>query len=115
ASDGTIYWSLIYDHGLIKSTDQGNTWNQTIPSATLKTGHPIELPDGRIVAPGPKTLMISADKGGTFTPLGAALPFMPNSVTYSPFRSAFFIEQFDCNNAVVAHAISRYGFDYRQP
>jgi hypothetical protein len=115
ASDGTIYWSLIYDHGLIKSTDQGNTWTQTIPNGTLKTGHPIELPDGRIVAPGPKTLMISADRGGTFNPLGAALPFMPNSVTYSPFRNALFIEQFDCKNAVVADAISRYGFDYRQP
>ncbi|MEA2700668.1 MAG: hypothetical protein QOI66_4939 [Myxococcales bacterium] len=115
ASDGTIYWSLIYDHGLIKSTDQGNTWTQPIPNGTLKTGHPIELPDGRIVAPGPKTLMISADKGVTFIALGAALPFIPNSLTYSPFRNAFFIEQFDCKNAVVADAISRYGVDNRQP
>ena len=54
ASDGTIYWSLIYDRGLIKSTDQGHTWTQPIRAATLKTGHPIELPDGRIVAPGPR-------------------------------------------------------------
>ena len=29
------------------------------------------------------------------------------------YRNAFFIEQFDCGNAVVAHAISRHGFDYR--
>jgi photosystem II stability/assembly factor-like uncharacterized protein len=113
ASDGTIYWSLIYDHGLIKSTDQGNTWTQPIANGTLKTGHPIELPDGRIVAPGPKTLMISTDKGGTFNALGTAMPFTPNSITYSPFRNAFFIEQFDCGNVVVADAISRYGFDYR--
>jgi hypothetical protein len=28
-------------------------------------------------------------------------------------RSAFYIEQFDCNNQVLANAISRYGFDYR--
>ena len=63
--------------GLIKSTDQGKTWTQTIKGGTSKTGHPIELPDGRIVAPGPKTLMISTDKGDTFQPVGAMLPFAP--------------------------------------
>jgi hypothetical protein len=115
ASDGTIYWSLIYDRGLIKSTDQGKTWTQTIQGGTLKTGHPIELPDGRIVAPGPKTLMISKDKGVSFQPVGEMLPFTPNSITYSPYRNAFFVEQFDCGNAVVANAISRAGFDYRAP
>jgi len=113
ASDGTIYWSLIYDGGLIKSTDQGRTWTQSIAGNTLKTGHPIELPDGRIVAPGPKTLMISADHGASFQPVGEPMPFTPNSITYSPYRNAFFIEQFDCGNAVVANAISRAGFDYR--
>src|SRR6185369_6250048 len=70
ASDGTIYWSLIYDRGLIKSTDQGRTWTQTIQGGTLKTGHPIELPDGRLVAPGGKTLMISSDQGASFQPIG---------------------------------------------
>jgi photosystem II stability/assembly factor-like uncharacterized protein len=113
ASDGTIYWSLIYDRGLIKSTDQGRTWTQTIQGGVLKTGHPIELPDGRVVAPGPKTLMISSDKGATFKAVGEQLPFTPNSITYSPRRNAFYVEQFDCGNAVVAHAISRAGFDYR--
>ncbi|HEY2731960.1 MAG TPA: hypothetical protein VGK52_18590 [Polyangia bacterium] len=113
ASDGTIYWSLIYDHGLIVSSDQGRTWTQTIQGGTLKTGHPIELPDGRIVAQGGQTLMISTDKGETFKPLGTVLPFNPNSISYSPYRNAFFIEQFDCGNAVVANAVSRFGFDYR--
>ena len=113
ASDGSIYWSLLYDHGLIRSMDQGNTWTQTIQYGVLKTGHPIELPDGRIVAPGPMTLMISSDKGMTFKPVGAALPFAPNSITYSPYRNAFFVEQFDCNSQVLANAISEYGFDYR--
>jgi hypothetical protein len=113
AADGTIYWSLIYDRGLIKSSDQGKTWSQPIAAGTLKTGHPIELPDGRIVAAGPKTLMLSTDKGATFTAVGAALPFTPNSITYSAHRSAFYVEQFDCGTAVVAHAISRHGFDYR--
>lgn len=113
ASDGTIYWSLLYNHGLIKSTDQGNSWTQTIQYGTLNTGHPIELPDGRIVAIGPMTLMISSDKGVTFKALGTAMPFAPNSIAYSPYRNAFYIEQFDCNNQVLADAISRYGFDYR--
>ncbi|HVY36401.1 MAG TPA: hypothetical protein VHM31_00645, partial [Polyangia bacterium] len=113
AADGTIYWSLIYDHGLIKSTDQGRTWTQTVQAGVLKTGRPLELPDGRIVAAGPKTLMISTDKGASFTPIGPALPFVPNTIAYSPYRNAFFIEQFDCNDAVVANAVSRLGFDYR--
>ena len=113
ASDGTIYWSLIYDRGLIKSTDQGRTWTQTVQAGVLKTGRPLELPDGRIVAAGPKTLMISTDNGGSFSPLGEAMPFAPNTIAYSPYRNAFFIEQFDCGDAVVAHAISRFGFDYR--
>jgi len=43
------------------------------------------------------------------------MPFVPNTIAYSPYRNAFFIEQFDCGNAVVAHAISRFGFDYRTP
>jgi photosystem II stability/assembly factor-like uncharacterized protein len=113
ASNGTIYWSLIYDRGLIKSADQGRTWTQTVQGGTLKTVHPIELPDGRIVAVGARTLMISSDEGSTFTTLGAPLPFVPNSITYSPYRNAFFIERFDCGNAVLADAISRAGFDYR--
>jgi photosystem II stability/assembly factor-like uncharacterized protein len=114
-ADGTIYWSLIYDRGLIKSTDQGRTWTQPIGGGTLKTGHPLELPDGRIVAVGPKTLMISRDKGVSFVPLGEELPFVPNTITYSPARRAFYIEQFDCGDAVVSHAISRFGFDSGLP
>jgi hypothetical protein len=112
ASDGAIYWSLIYDRGLIKSTDQGNSWKQTIMGG-LRTVHPIELPDGRIVTAGSKTLMISSDHGVSFTPIGADLPFTPNSLTYSPYRNAFYVEQFDCKNLVLPNAISRFGFDYR--
>jgi hypothetical protein len=44
---------------------------------------------------------------------GNTLPFAPNSITYSPYRNAFYVEQFDCGMAVVADAISRAGFDYR--
>jgi photosystem II stability/assembly factor-like uncharacterized protein len=113
ASDGTIYWSLIYDRGLIKSTDQGRTWTQAVPYGKLKTGQPIELPDGRIVAAGPKTLMISGDKGVTFAPVGPSLPYTPNAITYSPYRNAFYIVHFDCKNAVLPDAVSRSGFDYR--
>jgi hypothetical protein len=113
ASDGTIYWPLANNGGLIKSTDQGNSWMQTIQSGKLTTVHPIELPDGRIVAAGPTTLMISMDRGVTFNPVGTAMPFSPNSLAYSPYRNAFYIGTFDCNNQVPADAISRYGFDYR--
>jgi len=113
ASDGTIYWSLIYDKGMIKSTDQGNTWTAPIGGNTVKTSHPIELPDGRIVMVGPKTLMISSDKGAHFTALGTAPPMVPASVAYSPYRNAFYVRNWDCGNVVLSNAVMQYGFDYR--
>jgi hypothetical protein len=113
ASDGTIYWSLIYDHGLMKSTDQGNTWTATIGGNTVKTSHPIELPDGRIVMVGPNTLMISSDHGAHFTPVGTKPPFVPASVSYSPYRNAFYIRNWDCKDLVLPNAIMQFGFDYR--
>jgi photosystem II stability/assembly factor-like uncharacterized protein len=113
ASDGTIYWSIIYDRGMIKSTDQGNTWTAPIGGNTVKTTHPIELPDGRIVTVGPKTLMISSDHGAHFTAIGTAPPFAPASVAYSPYRNAFYIRNWDCKDLVLPNAVMQFGFDYR--
>jgi hypothetical protein len=112
ASDGTIYWSLIYDRGLIKSTDQGNTWKQTV-SGTLTTGSPVELPDGRIAALSKTAVMISSDHGATFKVAASALPANRSMVAYSPYRRAFYVSHWDCGNAVLADAVMRYGWDYQ--
>ena len=60
--------------GSSHSTDQGNSWTQPIKAtASSRPLHPIELPDGRISAAGPKDALrsSSADKGESFQPLGA--------------------------------------------
>jgi len=73
---------------------------------------PIQLPDGRIASAVDRTLALSSDEGKTWHAIGAAIPFEPNGIGYSPFRRAFFATHFDCLDAVPADAIVRYGFDF---
>jgi hypothetical protein len=47
ASDGSIYWRLMSDRGLIRSTNQGLSWDQVCGSGQIKGSRMIELPDGR--------------------------------------------------------------------
>ena len=42
------------------------------------------------------------------------LPFAASGVSYSPYRNAFYVWHWDCGTAVLADAISRFGFDYRK-
>lgn len=63
---------------------------------------------------GPATLMMSADHATTWQPVGDALPFKPNGVTYSAFRNAFYVWQWDCKDVVLPNAIMRFGYDYRK-
>lgn len=114
ASDGAIYWAGHQQGGLYKSTDQGEHFTQIAEPANARSVEPIELPDGRIVTVGGKTLMISADHGATWEPLADPLPFTPNGVTYSAFRNAFYVWQWDCGDVVLSNAIMRFGYDYRK-
>ncbi len=114
ASDGSIYWAGHQQGGLYKSTDQGQHFAQAADPTKSRALAPIELPDGRLVTVGATTLMASADHGMTWTPLGDPLPFMANGVTYSAFRNAFFVWQWDCKNTVLPNAIMRFGYDYRK-
>lgn len=112
AADGSIYWPLIYDSGLAKSVDQGQSFSQIIQYGPLTTATPVELPDSRIVAPGPDHLQISADGGKTFTPILDPLPFKTSGVAYSVETKTFFIWHWDCNGVVLSDAIASAGFDY---
>jgi hypothetical protein len=114
ASDGTIYWAGHQAGGLYASTDQGKSFAPVADSNQAKSVEPIELPDGRIVTVGAATLMASADHGKTWEPLADPLPFAPSGVTYSPFRNAFYIWQWDCKDVVLPNAIMRFGYDYRK-
>jgi hypothetical protein len=112
ASDGALYWTKQGNGGLMKSVDRGASWTEIATSSLVKAVRPVELPDGRIVAAGPTTLMISADKGATWQPLGPALPYAPSGLVYSQFRKAFFINRNDCSSNVPMDGIERLGFDY---
>jgi hypothetical protein len=116
ASDGSIYWPLVYDGGLAKSTDQGKTWTQIVGGNTLRTVTPVELPDHRLAAAGFQDVVVSSDGGMTWKPVGTtaadALPYTPNTLDYSAFRRAFFITTWDCTNAVPMNAVEEYGWDY---
>jgi hypothetical protein len=114
ASDGTIYWSE-EGGGMFKSSDEGATWSPIADASTAGTVSPIELPDGRIASAQHDSVVITADKGGTWTAIGTAMPYVPVGLSYSPFRSAFYIWYFTCTgtNAVPGDAISRFGWDYR--
>jgi len=46
--------------------------------------------------------------------LGDPLPFTANGVTYSAFRNAFYVWQWDCKDVVLPNAIMRFGYDYRK-
>jgi hypothetical protein len=111
ASDKTIYWAAA-GGGMLKSTDQGMTFTMVADKSKAGGIAPFELPDGRIVSVQGMNVVVSADKGATWKPVGKPIPFQPNGLTYSAFRRAFYASHFDCSNNVPANADMRFGWDY---
>jgi photosystem II stability/assembly factor-like uncharacterized protein len=101
ASNGAIYWPT--NNGLAKSTDRGATWSNEPDGIQAVT--PVELPDGRIVAIGSFSLVISSNGGESWTSLGPDFPFTPRSLAYSSGRKAFFISYWDCTDRVLPNAV----------
>jgi hypothetical protein len=79
---------------------------------------PAELPDGRIAIVGKDHLLVSADKGKTWTPIGEPLPYPgggydgARGLAYSARTKTFFIWRWDCNGNVPSNAVMSAGFDY---
>lgn len=109
ASDGAIYWSTIYDSGIARSDDQGSTWDKVAEG--IVSGHPVELADGRIMDVTADHVVVSADAGVTWTPVGEQLPFKPAGVTFSAQTKTMYVWQWDCGNVVLPNAIASAGFD----
>jgi photosystem II stability/assembly factor-like uncharacterized protein len=110
ASDGSIYWQLMYDRGVIRSTNQGQTWIQACGYGIIKASTIIELPDGRLAAVASKSVKVSSDHGANWTPLLDPMPIQPSGVIYAPARRAFFIWQWDCGNKVLTNAVWRHNY-----
>jgi hypothetical protein len=57
-------------------------------------------------------LVVTKDKGKTWTQIGPNPPFKPFGVTYSVGTKTFYVWQYDCGNKVLPNAIASLGFDY---
>lgn len=87
AADGAIYWSICYGNGLVKSADQGRTWQKL--SGPARFG-PIQLGPGKIAALGGQQVYVSPDGGQTWEKLADPLPFKPNGIAYNPRNESLY-------------------------
>ncbi len=121
ASDGTLYWPGA-NGGVSKSTDQGQSFT-TVATPAVAPGlvapaQFAELPDGRIAIIGTDHILLSDDRGGSWTPIGEAMPYPgggydgARGLAYSAQTKTFFIWRWDCTAAVPADAIMSMGFDW---
>jgi hypothetical protein len=95
--DGSIYWLLDQGKGIIKSTDKGVNWQPVPVSGPATPGASlIQLPDGRLAGITDTSVIVSADNGFTWSPIGPALPYSATGMIYAPFRKAFYVWKFDC-------------------
>ena len=123
ASDGSIYWANAGTLGMVRSTDDGETWQDLAPISppgalgnTINIA-PVELPDGRIATLNQGNLLLSADQGASWQTACAPLPFdSARGLAYSAQQKAFFVWHFSCGAPplpVPTDAIMRCNFDYQ--
>jgi lysophospholipase L1-like esterase len=87
ASDGSIYWCLDGQRGLMKSADKGETWT-VLPGPAR--GLPVELPDRKLVSWAETQLHVSKDGGKTWEAWGPTMPAGADGIIYSAARKALF-------------------------
>src|SRR5208282_996859 len=104
ASDGAIYWQRVWGGGLLKSSDQGKTWKAI--SHAVKD-NPIELPNGHLAGMAERQLLVSADGGLNWKPLGPPAPFKPNGITYSEKGKCFYAWRLSDNMKMEKQSIVR--------
>ncbi len=106
-----IYWAA--PGRLLRSTDLGATWSVIVVEG-LRPTRPVELANGSLVGVGQSTLVISADGGATWAPLGGPLPYPPDGLAYSEKRKALFMWRGDCKEHVPANAVMKLDLDVPQ-
>jgi len=115
ASDGSMYWATQFGGGMVRSTDQGDTWEQFVPGGVIGNYTPSELPDGRIAVLSDRKILLTSDEGKTWQVVTTDLPFVATGFFYSPFRRAFYAWHFTCDDKVPDDGLLRYDFDYEEP
>jgi photosystem II stability/assembly factor-like uncharacterized protein len=117
ASDGTLYWANGDDASIARSSDDGVTWEKVVITAG-KGGypiHPIELPDGRIVTLGHDHVVVSADRGDTWSLASSTMPYTDSfGVVYLAPRKSFFVWHWTCGQTapVPDDGVMQFPFDY---
>jgi photosystem II stability/assembly factor-like uncharacterized protein len=114
AADGSIYWAAEFGEGLVRSEDDGETW-ETMVAGTIDSVAPVELPDGRIASLIDDAVAVSEDQGRTWRIVSTKAPITPVALVYSPFRKAFYVYYFTCafpSALIPDDAMQRYDFDY---
>ena len=115
ASDGSIYWLLMQDRGVIRSVDQGHSWSQVCGPGILKGTGIIELPDGTLAGVSGRGIQVSTDHGAGWTSVTGPAPVPPSGLIYAPARHAFFIWSWDCGDQVLTNAIWRHPYRVDPP
>jgi hypothetical protein len=87
ASDGTLYWGRMWSQGIVRSIDNGKTW-QDIEGPAKKT--PIEFGGGKLMSFAGDRLQISADSGKTWKAWGPTIPFSAVALSYSSGRNCIY-------------------------
>lgn len=114
ASDGAIYWNAEGNQGIVKSTDEGLTWERLVGGGVLSAARPpLELPDGRLAALQGQGVVVSSDGGFSWDPIGEEAPITIKGFVYSAERKAFYVTTDGCDAPIGADAVLKLDFDYQ--
>jgi len=114
-SDGSLYWAARETGGLVRSTDDGETWDVVTGPGIVYGMQPIELPDGRIAMRSAMGMLVTADQGAHWQQVTPPVPndFWWHTTNYNQVDKAFYTTHFECDTMVVNEdALRRYAWDY---